>query len=98
MSNLIHCDGPGCNKTRAPSDGYSIELCALPWIRVNEGTPSRTLDFCSRACLAAWTTGKPQATSDSQPCTCDGSQLDPHTISQHRPGPGGRTRDEVNGL
>ena len=50
MSELTHCDGPGCAKIKDRFE--SRPFCAEPWIRV-EDRPGDS-DFCSRACLIAW--------------------------------------------
>jgi hypothetical protein len=79
MSNLIHCDGPDCDQTA---------LCAPDWIRVRQGQMEPVRDFCSRTCLAAWSSGQPRAGGmaqlDGQPCTCHRAQADPHTKAEHR--------------
>lgn len=81
MSNLINCDGPDCHETREPG----TTMAGLEWIVVTRGFGTR--DFHSPACLSAWAAA--EQASDSQPCRCDGSQVDPHTVAQHRPRPGG---------
>lgn len=50
MSNLIHCDGPGCDKTKP----IQSRLCDNAWLMVEQGDVEPPRDFCSRACLAAW--------------------------------------------
>lgn len=50
MSNLVHCDGPNCDNTEPDQR----RLCDAPWLRVEQGGGEPALDFCSRACLAAW--------------------------------------------
>lgn len=89
MSNLIHCDGPDCNKTKDVA--AAPPLCTPSWLMLEQADGLPTLDFCSRGCLAAWS--KPRDAIDDDQCMCDGSQVDPHTVAQHRPRPMG-----VNGL
>lgn len=90
MSNLIHCDGPGCDKTTM-SDLPPRRFDGGPWIHVEQGELT-TLDFHSRVCLARWAVGDVgdrardavRNVLDSQPCTCHNSQIDPHTKAEHQ--------------
>lgn len=92
MSNLIHCDGPDCDETKDNTPGVIIrQLCEASWFALERD--GERLDFHDDQCLANWTTGKPRTAASSQPCMCDGSQIDPHTVAQHRPRSMG-----VNGL
>jgi hypothetical protein len=85
MSALVHCDGPDCEQV----EPAQRRLCDAPWLRLERGDYEPTLHFHSRGCLAAWSlklTGASPA--KSEPCMCDGSQLDPHTVAEHSPRPG----------
>jgi hypothetical protein len=87
MSNLIHCDGPDCDQALNPDDPTDDRLCVGPWIQVGQAGHPR-LDFCSQACLAAWSSDRPRAGGtaqlDGQPCTCHRAQADPHTKAEHQ--------------
>lgn len=48
MTNLIHCDGPSCHKTKRARHFYEYD-----WFEVNQEA-AQSLHFCSRSCLAAW--------------------------------------------
>lgn len=97
MSNLIHCDGPGCDEVRDPNAPIMRRLDESEWIHVEEG-PDDTKDFHSRACLAAWSSllcspGIPDP--QDQPCTCLRAHTDPHIKAEHQAYP---TTTVVDGL
>lgn len=52
MTNLIHCDGPDCDKTRDPRVSERL-ASSYGWFHV-ETAHDTTLDFCSDVCMAAW--------------------------------------------
>lgn len=83
MSNLIHCDGPGCDITRDPNLPDMRGLCEPGWLRVQEG-PDHPLDFHSVDCLGRWAEANGPLRLDGRACTCHGSQVDPHTKSEHQ--------------
>lgn len=85
MSQLIHCDGPGCDVTRDPDAPDMRRLGEPSWLKLERDGVRH--DFHDDQCLANWTTGKPRVTAASAPCICDGAQVDPHTVAQHRPRP-----------
>lgn len=62
MTNVIRCDGPGCDQTRQPSDGFSITIADLPWLTVTASDTSH--DFHSKACLAKWAAAQGSATAE----------------------------------
>jgi len=92
VSNLVLCDGPGCNETRPPGDGYTIRLGDLPWIQVIVGTPSRSLDFHNQTCLAKWSRRESPDRPEDQPCTCTSPHQPTHTKGDHRAYPAGEGR------
>lgn len=51
MSNLIHCDGPDCERTQNP-DVDRRALCQLPWLTLEQGDDR--YDFHHRDCLVRW--------------------------------------------
>lgn len=93
MSNLIHCDGPNCDKTK---DINEPERLGRPGWLMLEQANGPTVDFHDRACLTAWSTGKPaEPTVDDRPCTCVRAQQWPHTKAEHQAYP---TSTTVDGL
>lgn len=88
MSNLIHCDGPGCDETK-PDER---RLCDAPWFHVERDDVERPRDFHSEACMARWAVGGVGDSArdvarnvlDNQPCTCHAAQADPHTKAEHQ--------------
>lgn len=91
MSNLIHCDGPGCDKTK--NRDIEPRMCDTPWLHLEQGDRTPVLDFHSQGCLAAWVGGTrpaqtgtrtPEAgTPGDQPCTCRRAKADPHSKADH---------------
>lgn len=82
MSNLIHCDGSGCDKTKSPT--LDQRMCDTPWIHVDQGHGAAERDFCSKECLTNWSTGKPRAATDAEPCTCHAAKDQPHSKAEHQ--------------
>jgi hypothetical protein len=88
MSNVIRCDGPGCDQTKGPND--EPRLCTTAWIHVDAGDGAPALDFHDTRCLGEWALQQPGngpttvvAVNGEAPCGCDGAQVDPHTKAQH---------------
>ena len=50
------CDGPGCEKLTPQSQDPSKRYDIAQWIEVRmlEDGAMKSLDFCSRECLAKW--------------------------------------------
>lgn len=55
MSAVVKCDGPGCDRTRNPSDGFSITVGDLGWLEVTARDGAH--DFHDTDCLVKWAGG-----------------------------------------
>lgn len=89
MSNLIHCDGPGCEKTKSPND--EPRLCTTAWIHVDARDAAPAMDFHDVRCMGEWARQQPDngpttvvAVNGEAVCTCHRAQLDPHTKAEHQ--------------
>lgn len=57
MSDMTHCDGPDCDKTK-PRYG-ARRLRDGPWISLSSRPDD--VDFCGKACAIAWLTKEAEA-------------------------------------
>lgn len=82
MSNLIHCDGPGCDQVKP----LQRRLCDGDWLMLEQGEMLPNLDFHSRQCLTAFCAidAPGPASNAEEPCMCNGSQFGPHTKAEHQ--------------
>lgn len=76
MSALVHCDGPGCDKTKSAAF-EDRRLCDPDWMMLEAS--DRNYDFHSEECLARWVTGKPVAVK-SPATIVNVSEPDPRPI------------------
>ena len=54
MTQLTHCDGPGCEEVQPDADRHARGLCNEGWLTVEREFVDDLTHFCSRACLARW--------------------------------------------